>query len=440
MGISQAMYTGVSGLSANSDGMSVTANNIANANAKGFKRDRAEFEDLISQDLTSGTGRAQLGRGARLRDVKTMHTQGGLQVTDNITDLAIQGNGFFILSKPGADSASSAGKFFSRVGSMQFDKDGYLTDSHGNRAQGFMPNKKGNLSSRLTDVRIETNIIPPNPTQKVVLNVNLDAREKIKEGSFDIKNPEETSNFNNTISVFDTQGRAHPATVFYKRVHDGDGIAWEWNATVPSTDVSDGEPNAEFHSIANGRVKFDIYGKLLSEETERSEANFANGALQGQKIDFDFGQNIQDEKGDGLGASTAIAAKFDTIFHSQDGFENGTLKSFNIELDGRIVGIFTNGLQKDLGAIGLATFENQDGLLKAGQNTFDSTIDSGPPKIGMPGSGTRGEIYASTLEESNVDLASEFVNMIMGQRLFQANSRSVTTADAMIEEVINIKR
>jgi flagellar hook protein FlgE len=141
-----------------------------------------------------------------------------------------------------------------------------------------------------------------------------------------------------------------------------------------------------------------------------------------------------------MNASTAIAAKFDTIFHSQDGYENGTLKALNIDIDGKVMGIFTNGLQKTLAAIGLATFENQDGLLKGGRNVFSETISSGPPKIGLPGSGARGEIYASSLEESNVDLASEFVNMIMGQRLFQANSRSITTADAMIEEVINIKR
>jgi flagellar hook protein FlgE len=116
------------------------------------------------------------------------------------------------------------------------------------------------------------------------------------------------------------------------------------------------------------------------------------------------------------------------------------LKALNIDIDGKVMGIFTNGLQKTLAAIGLATFENQDGLLKGGRNVFSETISSGPPKIGLPGSGARGEIYASSLEESNVDLASEFVNMIMGQRLFQANSRSITTADAMIEEVINIKR
>lgn len=440
MGISQAMYTGVTGLSVNADGMSVTANNIANANAKGFKRDRAEFEDLISQDLTSGAGQAQIGRGARLRDVKAVHTQGGLQVTDNITDIAIQGNGFFILAKPGADVQESAGKFYSRVGSMQFDKDGYLSDTHGNRVQGYMPTEKGNMSSRLTDVRIETNIIPPNPTQKVIMNVNLDAREKLKPVVFDAANPEETSNFNNTITVFDSQGRAHPATVFFNRIEDADGISWEWHATVPSGDVTDGNLENDFHQIASGKVKFNIYGKLLEEETYQSEANFANGALQGQAIEFDFGQNMGEEKGDGLNASTAIAAKFDTLFHSQDGYENGTLKSLNIETDGKIIGIFTNGLQKNLAAVGLATFENQDGLLKGGRNTFMETIDSGPPKIGAPGSGSRGELYSSSLEESNVDLASEFVNMIMGQRLFQANSRSVTTADSMIEEVINIKR
>ena len=129
-----------------------------------------------------------------------------------------------------------------------------------------------------------------------------------------------------------------------------------------------------------------------------------------------------------------------TNFHTQNGYEAGNIKSLKIELDGTIRGIYTNGVKKQLGAVALASFENQDGLLKAGRNLFYSTMDSGPAKIGLAQSGTRGAVYASTLEESNVDLAQEFVNMIMTQRGFQANSRSITTTDSMIEEVVNLKR
>lgn len=440
MGISQSLHTGVTGLTVNADGMSVIANNIANANAKGFKRDRAEFEDLLSLDIGSGSGGAQVGRGARLRDVRTMHTQGGLTVTDNLTDLAVQGMGFFVIGPKGADVQESAGKFYTRAGSFMFDKDGYLSDSAGGRVQGYQTNELGVLSTRLSDIRIETNSIAPSQTRKLQLNLNLDAREKPLAEEFDINKPELTSSFNNTLTIFDSHGAAHQMTMFFRRLEDSEGISWEWHATVDGKDVADPDGDAKLKEIGKGVVKFDSKGALLEEVTEMSEVNFAGGAAPGQVIDFDFGKNTSIEGGNGVNATSSIAAKSITNFHSQDGYEAGNIKSLRIEQDGSILGVFTNGVVKRLGAVALATFENQDGLQKAGKNMFFSSIESGPAKIGMPQSGTRGSIYASSLEESNVDLATEFVNMIMTQRGFQANSRSVTTTDTMYEEVINLKR
>jgi flagellar hook protein FlgE len=439
MAISQSLYTGVTGLSVNSDGMSVIANNIANANAKGFKRDRAEFEDMLAMDLSTGSGAAQIGRGARLKDVRTVHTQGGLAVTDNLTDMAIQGMGFFVISNPSTEVQESAGKFYTRVGSFVFDKDGYLADTSGGRVQGYMANELGAISTRLQDIRIETNSIPPQATTKLTLDVNLDSREKVMEGEFDIDKAELTSNFNNTTTIYDSQGGSHQMTVYFKRLEDSEGLSWEWHATVDGQDVSDAD-GAKLKEIGRGVAKFDSKGTLLEEITDQFEVNFEGGAAPGQIIDLDFGKNLLTEGGNGVGATTSIAAKSVTNFHSQNGYEAGNIKSLRIELDGSIHGVYTNGIIKPLGALALATFENQDGLMKAGRNQFYSSIESGPPKIGMAQSGTRGSIYASSLEESNVDLAQEFVNMIMTQRGFQANSRSITTTDSMYEEVINLKR
>lgn len=440
MGISQALYTGVTGLSVNADGMSVVANNIANANAKGFKRDRAEFEDLLSLDVSTGSGAAQIGRGARMRDVRTIHTQGGLTVTDNLTDLAVQGMGFFVLAPKTADGLESNSKFFTRVGSFIFDKDGYLSDGGGSRVQGYATNELGVISTRLGDLRIETNQIPPEATKKLVMNVNLDAREKVLQEEFDITRPEVTSNFNNTVTIFDSQGGAHQMTTYFRRIEDSDGISFEWHATVDGREVTDPDGDQKLKEFGRGVVKFDNKGVLLEEITEQSEVNFAGGAAPAQVIDLDFGKNLSTEGGNGINATTSIAAKSVTNFHTQNGYEAGNIKSLRVELDGTLLGVYTNGVVKPLGAVALATFQNQDGLMKAGRNMFYSTPDSGPPKIGMPQSGTRGTIYASSLEESNVDLATEFVNMIMTQRGFQANSRSVTTTDTMYEEVINLKR
>lgn len=440
MPISQALYTGVTGLSVNSDSMSVIANNIANANAKGFKKDRAEFEDMLSMDLSTGAGGAQIGRGARLRDVRTLHTQGGLAVTDNLTDLAIQGVGFFVVSNPNTEVQESAGRFYTRVGSFMFDKDGFLSDSQGGHVQGYMANEYGTISTRLTDVKIETNAIPPQKTNNLLLNLNLDARQKVIPEDFDITKAELTSNFNNTTTIYDSYGGSHQMTVYFKRAEDSEGITWNWYATVDSVEVADPEDGAKFKQIGNGSVKFDGLGNLMEETQENFEVNFAGGSELNQQITLDFGKNKLTEGGNGVGASTSIAAKSVTNFHSQNGYESGNIKTLRIDVDGVIKGVYTNGVIRPLGALALATFENQDGLFKAGRNQFYSSIESGPPKIGMAQSGTRGSIYASSLEESNVDLAQEFVNMIMTQRGFQANSRSITTTDSMYEEVINLKR
>ena len=439
MGITQALYTGVTGLSVMSDSMSVVANNIANANAKGFKYDRAEFGDLLSQDLASAGGSSQLGRGARLTNVRTIHVQGGLAVTDRLTDLAVQGNGFFIVRNPMGETQEAGGNFYTRVGAFNFDKDGYLSETKGGRLMGYEADQNGRLSTKLQPIRLVTNNIPPKKTTKVLMNVNLDSRTEVLEEDFDIERPRDTSNFANTVDIFDSHGTKHAMTTYFKRVEDDDGISFRWFATVDSAEVTnpgDGKDTL----IAEGLVRFSQDGFLLEEETETSSVDFTKGAIPEQVIEFDFGRNIGVEEGNGVGVSSATASRSNTVFHSQNGYESGNIKTLRVDLDGKIKGYYTNGVQRTLGALALATFENVDGLQKAGFNQFFATLDSGAPRIGEPQTGTRGSVYASTLEESNVDLAKQFVNMIMTQRGFQANSRSITTTDSMIEEVVNMKR
>lgn len=439
MAISQALYTGVTGLSVMSDSMAVVANNLANANAKGFKYDRVEFDDLLSIDMGSSSGSSQLGRGARLSDVRTIHTQGGLSVTDRLSDLAIQGNGFFVVNNPKGEKQEAGGQFFTRVGAFHFDKDGFLSDPTGGHLQGYAADDKGVLSPELTDIHLATNNVPPKSTSTLNLNVNLDGRTPVREGEFDINNPVETSDFVSTVNVFDSQGNKHALTTYFRRVEDSEGISWNWFATADGKEVVDSD-GAPIKQVGNGTVRFDSKGNLLSEETENFSANFVGGAAQDQKIDLDFGKNILNEGGNGVGGSTSTAAQSITVFHSQNGYEAGNIKSIKIGLDGKIAGLYTNGIERLLGGIAMATFENTDGLMKAGRNQFFATMDSGAPRIGQAQTGVRGSIYASTLEESNVDMAQQFVEMIRSQRGFQANSRTITTTDSMIEEVVNMKR
>ncbi|MCX6127825.1 MAG: flagellar hook protein FlgE [Proteobacteria bacterium] len=436
MAISQSLYTGVTGLSVMSDSMSVVANNLANANAKGFKFDRVEFDDLLSLDVG---GSDQIGRGARLSNVRTIHSQGGLSVTDRLTDLAVQGNGFFVVNNPKSDKQEAGGMFFTRVGAFNFDKDGYLSETTGGHLQGYQADNDGVLSPMLTDIRLVTNSIAPRQTDTVVMNVNLDSRVEVSPKEFDLKDPIKTSDFVSTVNVFDSHGTKHALTTFFKRVPDDEGITWQWNATVDGKEVTDAD-GASIKQVATGTVKFDSKGNLLEEKYDESSVNFNKGANPGQKILLDFGKNLGSEGGNGVGSSTSSASESITVFHSQNGYESGNIKSLKIEIDGKIKGYYTNGIERTLGCLALATFENIDGLLKAGRNQFYSTLDSGSPRIGLPQTGVRGSVYSSTLEESNVDMAGQFVEMIRAQRGFQANSRSITTTDSMIEEVVNMKR
>lgn len=439
MAITQSLYTGVTGLSVMADTMSVIANNLANANSKGFKYDRAEFDDLLSMDLGTSSGQAQIGRGARLSDVRTIHSQGGLSITDRLTDLAVQGNGFFVVRNPMGEKQEAGGMFYTRVGAFNFDKDGYLSDKTGGRLQGYMADELGRLSPKLDDVRIVTNNLPPLKTTVVNMNVNLDSRDEVIEEEFNIEDPLSTSNFVNSMNIFDSHGTKHAITTYFRRIEDDEGISYEWHATADGKELTDAD-GAKVKEVGRGLVRFNSEGLLLAEETTEFDANFTKGALPNQFITFDFGENIGEDEGNGVGASTAVASKAVTVFHSQNGYEAGNIKSLKIDLDGKIKGYYTNGVEKLLGSFALSTFENTDGLMKAGKNQFYATLESGAPRTGVPQSGVRGSIYASTLEESNVDMAQQFVEMIRTQRGFQANSRSITTTDTMIEEVVNMKR
>lgn len=438
MGLTQTLHTGVSGLSSQSDGMGVVANNIANANAKGFKRDRAEFEDMVQSDGSVGRLQEKVGRGAKIKDIRTIHSQGNLTTTDNLTDLAIQGGGMFILNNPDSAADSTEGRMFTRAGSFIFDREGYMADVSGARVQGYEALNTGQISSRIGDFRINTNSIPPHQTENLRVDMNLDARDKVIEGAFDPTKPDASSNFGTSVAVFDSHGRTHQVSMFFKRMTDGEDSSWKWFAMADGKEIVN--PDGELHAIASGELKFNAKGELSEQTTDKSEANFSGGAALAQAINFDFGKKPTDELKKSVGGSTCLAAKSGTNYHTQDGFESGMIKALRVDPTGVVRGIYTNGLNRNLGAVALATFENIDGMRKGGRNMFFQSLESGPAKVGMAQTSNRGSIWSSTLEESNVDIAQEFVNMILTQRAFQANSRSITTTDTMIEEVLNLKR
>jgi flagellar hook protein FlgE len=458
MPINYALYSAVTGLGVNADGMSVVANNIANSNTKSFKTDRAEFEDMLSVSLNE---RSQLGRGARLRNITTLYNQGALSNTGQITDMSVQGEGFFVVKNESVEVKDSSGMFYTRQGSFRFDRDGKLTDPMGSRVQGYMPDLDSNngLSVKLTDLQIITNVVPPKATKLVNVVANLDVREPPPVDDFDLARPADTSNFASAVTIYDNFGNGRQAVIYYVRTNEQDKNSWDWYATVDGQEISLDPPRNDKGRvlaavIAKGRLEFDEDGKPvlpfltkagqpvnidLVSKSDAFDVQFVNGARP-QQIQFNFGPTIDEDNKLGAQGSTSIAAKSGLAFHSQDGYEAGYLKNIKIDLDGMIRGTYTNGLERRLGAVALAAFPNNQGLQKIGRNNYISTPKAGEARIGLAQSMSRGSIYSSSLEESNVDLAQQFVDMILTQRGFQANSKAITTTDTMLEEIIGLKR
>ncbi len=426
MGILSSFNIGVSGLHAAGSAMSVTGDNIANAGTFGFKGSRAEFQDLLSKSLKGIDGGDQIGSGTKLAHVTAKFTQGNINRTESITDLAINGNGFFSLETP-------KGRGFTRDGSFHFDKEGQLINGDGYPVLGFQANDEGKITQKMGKIKLGNTTIPAEPTKKVSVSMNLDSRADVQQ--FDITNPEKTSNFNTTIAVFDNVGTQRLVTMYFNKVADGQ---WQYHATVPGEDAQGGQPGT-LVEMGTGTLQFDPKGKLQTETSTLSAFNFNKGAEPGQAIEFDFGESLT-EGGEGDDATTQFGSASSIARHTQDGASAATLSSLSFNDDGVLTAAYDNGSMRDVAQVSIAKFENNEGLFKMGKNLFKETRKSGQAAIGKPGADGRGDVMAKSIELSNVDIADEFINLMNAQRNFQANTKTITTADQMLQEVLNIKR
>ena len=425
MSILSSFNIGVTGLSAAGQSMGIIGDNIANAGTFGFKSSRGEFQDMLSASLRGIDGGDQIGSGAKLAHVTGQFTQGTIARTQNVTDLAINGNGFFNVDAP-------FGKGYTRDGAFHFDKEGYLINGDGYKVNGFQPNEEGEITNKLGPIKLGITNIPATPTSEVKFSMNLDSREGAK--IFDPKNPEKTSNFNTSVTIYDSVGTARLVTLYFNRSAAG----WDYHAMVDGADAVNGTAG-EMIEMANGQLKFDPKGMLLEEVPGVNSFNFNKGAIAGQKISFDFGTSIKDG-GTGVEATTQFGSKSSVARHSQDGSSAATLSSMSFNDEGILTAVYDNGAQRELGQIAIAKFENLEGLFKTGKNLFKETRKSGQAALGKPGADGRGEVLAKSIEQSNVDIANEFVGLMGAQRNFQANTKTITTSDQMLQEVLNIKR
>jgi flagellar hook protein FlgE len=429
MSLLTSLSAGTTGLEAASLELSVVGDNIANANTVGFKGGRAAFMDALTQTVIGGTG--EIGLGSRLESVQKILTQGALNSTGIATDLALQGNGFFIVS--GNHNGQTA-NFFSRAGQFTVDKDGYMVNLEGLRVQGFPADSTGALTAQPGDLLVGTASAQPRATGSIQVKANLQADAAIGL-PFDPLTPGTTSNFSTSMTVYDTLGAAHGVQVFFTKTAPG---AWTWNAMTDGAGLTGGTPGT-LTPIANGTLNFDTQGRLVS-ETQAS--NFSPlGAVGPQPLTFNFGDPTGAAPANtGLLGVTQFASPSASTFIGQDGFGSGQLASIRIDPTGNINGVFTNGQTRVLGQVAVAGFSGPDRLERVGGNLYQQTQSSGQPVIGAPGAGGRASIISGSLEQSNVDLAEQFVRLIAAQRAFQANSKTITTADQLLSELIALKR
>jgi flagellar hook protein FlgE len=406
------MFSGVSGLRIHQTMMDIIGNNIANINTIGYKSSSVNFQSMLSQTLkgasspsenSGGSNPIQIGLGAKMSSIDFNFAQGNLQSTGKITDMAIQGEGFFIVK-------SGIGTYYTRAGNFAFDSSGNLVNpSDGSIVQGWIADVNGIVNANIapTNLNIPINqTIQPNATTKVSYAGNLPSNASIGD------------KFYAPIQIIDSQGNSHDLTIEFAKTDENQ---WSWQVTTPSG------------ANGNGTIQFNANGSIASIVTDTPITYNPDGA-DPISIVPDFGTV---DKIDGI---TQFATDATIAAISQNGNVSGTLQSISIGGNGEITGVFTNGQNKVLGQIAMALFKNPSGLLSVGNSLFSASNNSGVPIIGVPDSGGRGQIIVGTVEMSNVDLAKEFADMIVAQRGFQANSKIISASDEMLQVLVNMKK
>ncbi len=421
----QAMLSGVASLKAHQVKMNIIGNNIANINTVGYKSARAHFQDLMAQTLRAasrpsgvlgGTNPMQVGLGTKVGAIDTLPLQGSLELTGRSTDLAIQGNGYFMLTN-GRDI------HFTRDGAFGLDSSGFLVHrGTGWKVLGWRADAGGfiDLNQPITAQSVLQFPVGAQAAVRVTTRVeytgNLNA------------NANPASQYATTVRVYDALGGSHDITLTFTNRQSppiggppGAAISWDWSATEGNTPVGD------YTTGSNTRLYFDSSGRLIGSTTQQITITPTNGAPP-FTVTLDLSQ------------VTSLAAESVVQPVYQDGFPPGTLQEFTISIDGTIQGVFSNGLSRPMGRIALSLFPNPAGLERLGNNMWRVTDNSGLPQIAPPTTAGLGEINAGYLEQSNVDLGSEFADMIVTQRGFQANTRIVSVVDELLADVVNMKR
>jgi len=470
-----AFDTSVSGILSASADLGIIGNNIANASTTGFKQSRGEFTDIYASSLL-GTASTAIGQGVKLNSVTQDFSQGNIEFTNSSLDLAINGNGFFRLSNDGVAT-------YTRAGSFQVDREGYLVNASNMKLQGFPIDEGGNITGELTNIRLSTQLIDPKATSQVEITANLDSRadapnvglrgpavlEEVDDGNGGTITQQATDadgnplfydftpfgdnasspspemfNSSTSLTVYDGFGNPHVLSLYFRKEDgalDADGNAVDgevWSVTALIDGVE--QPNAQLPGDINYLV-FGSNGKLdttdaglyggaakltIPDWTPLDSAGAANGAAN-ETFTID------------LSTFTQFGADFAVGSINQDGYATGQLRGVEIDSSGILYTRYTNGQSRSQSQIAMASFTNPNGLQPVGDTNFVETFSAGSPTITTPGLSGTGALQSGALEASNVEITSQLVRMIIAQRNFQANAQMIQTEDAVTQTVINLR-
>lgn len=464
---------GLSGIRAAAADLNITGNNVANAGTVGFKMSRSEFSDVYAASVLGSGSNAQ-GSGVGLGNVAQLFTQGNVNFTENSLDLAINGNGFFVTSNNGALTYTRAGYFGT-------DRQGFIVNNSGERLQGFAVNPAtGQINQGVrTDLRVDTRSANPQATSAIESTLNLnstgvrpaawaqvydnfdfegavsnyflqngieqDAADEAQQSAAQdfatsarlvasraTFKPDDSSTYNSSTSVniFDSQGNPHVLTKYFVKTG---GNAWDMHAYIGGQRVQVGDDAGN-----PAKLEFDPRGQLIASRplqvsgwTPLDKTGQPTGAVGSTGPGTGFTLD--------LAGSTQYASGFAVTAVNQDGFTTGELAGLEIDSEGMLVARYTNGQTKTQGQLVLATFANQQGLTSLGKSSWAQSQASGEPVIGAPASGTLGSVQSGALEQSNVDLSEQLISMIVAQRNYQANAKTIQTEDAVTQTIINLR-
>ncbi len=428
-----SMYTSLTGLNGAQTELSTISNNIANVEAYGFKKSRAEFADIIATSPLQNPGRVY-GAGTVLKTIKQQFTQGAIQSSLNVLDVALTGQGFFMVKPKLATNEVQ----FTRNGSFSVDNQRFVVDSSGQALQAFPVNADGTvLSSKLQDtraLRLPLTSGQPRTTDQIQTSLNLPSNAEIIPDKplytatspyiFD-RNDASTYNESTSLTVYDSVGNPMPAEVYYVRKSAA-------NFTTPTSEW-------DMHVFVSGQelmlpsgstpgLTFNSTGQLSSPTSPLTFAPFTPASGDPITLAIDHGL-----------ATTQYSDPFSVLSLTQNGYPAGQLDNITVDVGGVVRASFTNGETTALGKIVLANFSNATSLKQMGDAHYTATALSGEPQLGEAGSGGFGSILSGSLERSNVDITEELVNLITAQRNFQANAKAIETDSAMTQSIINIR-